>query len=88
LEPEAAETFFPQLSDIVPASPPHPPGTGYQISIGLEDWGLNYTPVIKIQMLLKGQILERSPSFPLGTQDYQKVTQAIADLLERHMNIK
>jgi hypothetical protein len=84
LEPEEAETFFPQLSEIVPASPPHPPGTSYKISIGLEDWALNYIPVIKIQMVSNGQISERSPSFPLGTQDHQKVTQAIADLLEKH----
>ena len=87
LEPAAAETFYPQLSEIVPASPPHPPGTGYKISIGLEDWQLNYIPVIKIQMLLNGQILERSPSFPLGTQDHQKVSQAIAALLEKQTNI-
>jgi len=86
LEPEEAETFFPQLSEIVPASPPHPPGTGYKISIGLEDWGLNYIPVIKIQMRYNEKTSERSPSFPLGTQDHQKVTQAIADLLEKHTN--
>jgi hypothetical protein len=72
----------------VPASPPHPPGTGYKISIGLEDWELNYIPVIKIQMLSNGQISERSPSFPLGTPDHQKVTQAIAELLEKHTNLQ
>jgi tRNA-dihydrouridine synthase len=88
LEPKEAETFFPQLSEIVPASPPHPPGTGYKISIGLEDWQINYIPVIKIQMLSNGQISERSPSFPLGTQDHQKVTQAINDLLEKHTNLQ
>jgi len=88
LEPEAAETFFPQLSEIVPASPPHPPGTGYKVSIGLEDWQTNYIPVIKIQMLLNGQILDRSPSFPLGTQDHQNVTRAIADLLEKHTSLQ
>ena len=84
LEPEAAETFFPQLSEIVPASSPHPPGTSYKISIGIEDWGSNYVPVIKVQMLLNGQVSERSPSFPLGTQDHQKVAQVISDLLEKH----
>jgi hypothetical protein len=45
-------------------------------------------PVIKIQMLSNGQISDRGPSFPLGTQDHQKVTQAIADLLEKHTNIQ
>jgi len=87
LEPEAAQTFFPQLSEIVPASPPLAPGTSYKVSIGLEDWQTNYIPVIKIQMLSDGQISERSPSFPLGTQDHQKVTRAIADLLEKHTNL-
>jgi tRNA-dihydrouridine synthase len=84
LEPQAAETFFPQLSEIVPASPPFPPGTSYKISIGLEDWGSNYIPVIKVQMLSNGQISEKSPSFPLGTQDHLKVTRAITELLEKH----
>jgi len=88
LEPQAAETFFPQLSEIVPASTPHPPGTGYKISIGLEDWQTNYIPVIKIQMLSNGQISDRSPSFPIGTQDHQKVTQAIVELLEKHTNLQ
>lgn len=88
LEPEAAQTFFPQLSEMVPASPPHRPGTAYKISIGLEDWNSNYIPVIKIQMLSNGQISERSPSFPLGTRDHQKVTQAIADLLKKHTNMQ
>jgi 2,4-dienoyl-CoA reductase-like NADH-dependent reductase (Old Yellow Enzyme family) len=88
LEPEAAETFFPQLSEIVPASPPHPPGTSYKVSIGLEDLQTNYIPVIKIQMLSNGQISERIPSFPLETQDHQKVTRAIADLLEKHTNLQ
>ena len=86
LEPEKAETFFPQLSEFVPASPPHPPGTSYKISIGVEDWDSNYIPVIKIQMLYDQKTLERSPSFPLGTQDHQKVMQAIASLLEKHSN--
>ena len=35
-------------------------------------------------MLSNGQVSKRSPSFPLGTQDHQKVTQAITDLLEKH----
>jgi tRNA-dihydrouridine synthase len=87
LEPEAAETFFPQLSEIVPASPPHPPGTGYKISIGLEDWESNYIPVVKIQMIYNEKTSDRSPSFPLGSQDHLKVTKAIADLLKKHANV-
>ena len=87
LEPEAAETFFPQLSEIVPASPPHPPGTSYKISIGLEDWESNYIPVVKIQMIYNEKTTDRSPSFPLGSQDHLNVTQAIADLLKKHANV-
>ena len=87
LEPVAAETFFPQLSEIVPASPPHPPGAGYKISIGLEDWESNYIPVVKIQMIYNEKTSDRSPSFPLGSQDHLKVTQVIADLLKKHANV-
>lgn len=85
-EPEEAQKFFPQLSEIVPASPPHPPGTGYKISIGLEDWESNYIPIVKIQMIYNERTLERGLSFPLGTQDHQKVSRTIADLLEKHAN--
>jgi len=88
LEPPTAETFFPQLSETVPASPPHPPGTSYKISIGLENWESNYTPVIKVQMILKGQVSERCPLFPLGSQDYQQVARAIAELLEKHNTLQ
>ncbi|MCP4628607.1 MAG: NADH:flavin oxidoreductase [bacterium] len=88
LESQAAETFFPQLSETVPASPPHPPGTSYKISIGLENWESNFTPVIKIQMVVNGQLSERSPSFPLGAQDHRQVARTIADLLEKHNNLQ
>ena len=87
LEPEGAVTFFPQLSDVVPASPQHPPGTGYKISIGLEDWDSSYIPVVKIQMLFNEKASERSLSFPLGTQDHQKVMQTIVDLLDKHRDL-
>lgn len=84
LPPEEAASFFPQLSETIPASPPHPPGTGYLISIGLEQWGSNFIPVIKIQMKYKGKLSDQSPSFPLGTEDHQKVNEAIIALLKKH----
>jgi 2,4-dienoyl-CoA reductase-like NADH-dependent reductase (Old Yellow Enzyme family) len=84
LEDVPAETFFPQLSEMIPASPPHPPGTGYQISIGLEQWGSSYIPVIKIQMVYKGKVVDRGPSYPLGSEDPQKVNTAITELLEKY----
>jgi len=83
LEETAAESFFPQVSEEVPASPPHPAGTSYRISIGLEQWESNFVPVVKIQMVHDGRVTEGSPSFPLGTEDHAKVGKAIADLLEK-----
>jgi 2,4-dienoyl-CoA reductase-like NADH-dependent reductase (Old Yellow Enzyme family) len=81
LEDATADTFFPQLSEEIPASPPHPPGTSYRISVGLEQWESNFIPVVKIQMVHDGEVYEGSPSFPLGTEDHVKVSNAIADLL-------
>ena len=83
LEEAATESFFPQVSKEIPASPPHPAGTSYRISIGLEQWESNFVPVVKIQMAYEGRVWERSPSFPLGTEDHAKVSKAIADLLEK-----
>jgi len=37
MEETAPQTFFPQDSEIIRASPPHRPGTGYKISVGLEE---------------------------------------------------
>ena len=88
LEPQETATFFPQISEVVPASPPHPAGTGYKVSIGLEDWESTYVPVVKIQMTFNENTSERSLSFPLGSQDHQKVMQTIADLLEKHGGFK
>jgi 2,4-dienoyl-CoA reductase-like NADH-dependent reductase (Old Yellow Enzyme family) len=83
LEEAAAETFFPQVSEEIPASPPHPAGTSYRISIGLEQRESNFIPVVKIQMVHDGRVSEEGPSFPLGTEDHAKVGKAIADLLDK-----
>jgi 2,4-dienoyl-CoA reductase-like NADH-dependent reductase (Old Yellow Enzyme family) len=83
LEDARAESFFPQISEEIPASPPHPAGTSYRISIGLEQWESNFIPVVKIQMVHDGEISEGSPSFPLGTEDHVKVSKAIAELLDK-----
>lgn len=78
------ETFFPQLSEMIPASPPHPPGTSYKVSIGLEDWDASYIPVVKVQMAYNDQVAEnKSPSYPLGTDDHNRVNRAIINLLEQ-----
>ena len=83
LEEATADTFFPQLSEEISASPPHPPGTSYRISVGLEQWESNFIPVVKIQMVYGGEVSEGSPSFPLGTEDHVKVSKAIAELLDK-----
>ena len=84
LAPEPVESFFPQISKTIPASRPHPPGTGYQISIGLEQWDAEFVPVVKIQMVYEGKIMDRGPCFPLGSDDHQKVNRTIKDLLEKY----
>jgi len=84
LEAEPLESFFPQISKTVPASLPHPPGTGYQVSIGLEQWDASFIPVVKIQIVQGEKILDRGPSFPLGSEDHQKVNKAISELLEEY----
>ncbi len=86
LEPAKKVTFFPQLSEEVPASPPHSPGTVYKVSIGLEDWKSSYIPVVRIQMLTNDKASDQSISFPLEAQDHQIVMQTIAELLEKHAN--
>ena len=83
LEDAKAESFFPQISEEIPASPPHPDGTRYRISIGLEQWESSFIPVVKIQLVRDGEVCEGGPSFPLGTEDHVKVSKAIADLLDK-----
>jgi len=80
-----AKTFFPQADQIayVTASQPHPDNTQYKISIGTEVWGGNEHPVVKIQMVYDGVIAgRRSPSYPLGTDDYQRVNSRLQDLIK------
>ena len=79
-----AKTFFPydQKSVFVDASPPHPPKTQYKISIGLETWGDENHEVVKIQMVYDGEVAgRRSPSYPLGTDDYRRVTSKLQELI-------
>jgi hypothetical protein len=87
LEEGKNETFFPQLSETIPASPPHPPGTDYRISIGVEQADSGFLPMIKVQMVFDGEVSERSPSFPLGTDDHLRVSKTINDLLQKHLNM-
>src|SRR4030042_4271851 len=43
------ENFFPQFTKEIPASLPHPIGTCYRISIGLEQLESQFIPAIRIQ---------------------------------------
>lgn len=76
-----AQTFFPNRHIMVPASPSHPPNTEYKVSIGHEKWGDTMNKVIKVQMVYDGVITEqRSPSYPLGTDDHDRVNKAFEQL--------
>lgn len=78
-----AKTFFPQSHRFVPASTPHPAGTQYKVSVGMEDWGGRYQPVIKVQMVYNGVVRGRkSPSYPLEGDDYWRVYKAIRELMK------
>ncbi|UYG93207.1 hypothetical protein [Cytobacillus firmus] len=79
-----AKTFFPKMFIMVPASAPHPKNTQYKVSIGEELWSDNRNPVIKIQMVYNGEIAgRRSPSYPLGTDDFQRVMLAVEKLIAK-----
>lgn len=67
----------------VDASSPHPPNTRYRVAIGHELWPDKAPRVLKIQMEYDGVISgRRSPSFPIGTDDAERVLQAMRALLE------
>ena len=84
VEPEPAETFFPEHIETIPAGPPHPPGTTYQIATGLEQWESGFYPVLKIQMVRDDKIILSGPSIPLSTDDPENLIQVIKSLLEKH----
>lgn len=81
-----AKTFYPEHTLMVPASPPHPEGTQYKVSLGMEDWGGEHRRVIKVQMTYGGQVSGRkSPSYPLDADDYYQVYKAVKRLVREHV---
>ena len=77
--------FYPKVSVNLPASAPHPDGTEYRVSIGEEDGDGYYPIVVKVQMVYNGKIAGRkSPSYPLGTDDSERVAEAITELQEKY----
>ncbi|MFJ7934439.1 hypothetical protein [Sporosarcina sp. NPDC096371] len=76
-----AQTFFPRVYTMVPASSPHPPNTEYKVSIGYELWDNTINTVMKVQMVYDGVIAgRRNPSYPLHSDDYYRVNDAIQKL--------
>jgi 2,4-dienoyl-CoA reductase-like NADH-dependent reductase (Old Yellow Enzyme family) len=82
-EEPKAETFFPQMTETIPASPPHAPGTYYRISIGLEQVDAGFSPVVKVEMEQNGKVLQQTPYFPLSSDDYAEVRSVIEELLSK-----
>jgi hypothetical protein len=77
------KTFHPFVSSDVDASSPHPPNTTYRISLGIEYWEGGPVEVSKIQMVYDGVVSgRRSPSYPAGTDDFERVTLELRRLLE------
>ncbi|HZW49192.1 MAG TPA: hypothetical protein VFF80_03555 [Bacillota bacterium] len=77
-----ARTFFPRKSVNIPASKPHPDGTEYKISVGDEDWDAVFQSVIKVQVVYDDKIaVRKSPSYPVGSDDWKRVADAIDKLL-------
>jgi len=77
-----AKVFHPRKEIFVSASHPHPSNTQYRVAIGEEEWGGEYIPVLKVQMVYCGEVSgRRSPSYPLGTDDHHRVGIAMEELL-------
>ena len=80
-------TYHPLLAEDVPASPPHPRGASYRVSIGLEYWedGRPHR-VEKVQMVYAGRVSgRRAPSYPADSPDHEHVSTALRRLRERAM---
>lgn len=76
--------FIPRFQELVEASPPHPAGACYRVGIGPEDWDGTRVEVEKIQMVYAGKVAGRkAPSYPAGTDDAERVGQALTRLRKR-----
>lgn len=80
--------FYPKRSVFVPASKPHADNTQYKVSIGEEDRDGELQTVIKVQMVYGGKIAGRkSPSYPYGSTDAERVSEAIKRIREEYENM-
>lgn len=87
-----AKIFFPDADKSIkvaasqfPTENCHPINTNYVISIGTEMWGSTPHHVLKVQMEYDGKLSgRRSPSYPMGTDDYKRVQKAISELISNN----
>ena len=78
-----AKTFFPEMTEHINASSPHPENTQYRVSVGMEDWEGVFVPVAKVQIVYEGVVAGRkSPSYPIGTNDYDNVNKILGKLVK------
>lgn len=75
----------PGLIEFVPATcgkQAHPEGTQYRVAIGMETWGNTNAHVLKVQLADGDDAVfgRRSPSFPLDSDDFARVEQAVKRL--------
>lgn len=63
----------------------HPEGTRYRVAIGNEVWDGSNPLVLKIQMVYADTGVQgrRSPSFPLGTDDFARVQEVASKLIAK-----
>jgi 2,4-dienoyl-CoA reductase-like NADH-dependent reductase (Old Yellow Enzyme family) len=83
LAPGSAPSFFPQTTVSVSASPPHPVGACYVVSFGLLETASGYLPMVKTHLCYPGDETEMCPSFPVGSDDHDRVARAVSALLTR-----
>ncbi len=78
-------SFFPQASEYIPASSPHPLNSVYQVSIGLAEIDGVFSQMVKVQMVINGRVDEgQAPTYPAETDDYHRVSQAISKLIAQY----
>lgn len=67
----------------VPASPPHPAGTAYRVSVGIEQRDSDSGVVYRVEMETLGVVAPRRiPSFPFSTDDAARVALALEAVRE------
>ena len=71
--------FFPIRSIDVPSR--RDPRISYRVALGHEHWDTGPHVVYKVQVVYDGAVQgRRSPSFPAGTDDWDRVVKAMASL--------